>query len=75
MTTEVQLGQSWSVWVPGRQQWLLAKVTLREKGRATLVYDARYGAGVGHDHQQADEDIMLSAPNLFRFVQPPSGQG
>src|SRR5271154_1089996 len=63
MPTEVKLGQSWSVWVPGRRQWLLAKVIRRDAGRATLAYDARYGAGGGHDEQAADEVTMLATPN------------
>jgi hypothetical protein len=68
MPTEVKIGQSWSIWVPGRRQWLLATVTRRENGRATLAYDRRYGIVKGFDEQLADETTMLDASNLFRFV-------
>lgn len=69
MPTAVKIGQSWSVWVPARRQWLLAKVLRQEGGHVTLECDARYGAGRGHDEQVADEATMLAAPNLFRFIE------
>jgi hypothetical protein len=69
MPTDVKIGQSWSIWVPGRRQWLLATVIRRENGQATLAYDHRYGIAKGSDHQQADESTMLAAPNLFRLVE------
>jgi len=69
MPTEVKIGQSWSIWVPGRRQWLLATVTRQENGRATLAYDRRYGIVKGSDEQLADETTMLGAPNLFRFIE------
>jgi len=68
MPTEVTMGQNWSIWVPGRQQWLLATVTARENGQATLAFDERYGLGKGQDRQVADETAMLSVSNLFRLV-------
>jgi hypothetical protein len=75
MPTAVKLGQTWSVWVPDRRQWLLSTVIRRENGCATLGYDTRHGAGQGHNRQDADESTMLAAPNLFRFIDPQSGQG
>lgn len=69
MPAEVKIGQHWSAWVPGRRQWLLTTVIRREMGEATLKFDPRYGVGHGYDEQRADESTMLSAPNLFRFVE------
>ena len=69
MPAEVEIGQSWSAWVPGRRQWLLTTVIRREMGEATLKFDPRYGVGHGYDEQRADESTMLTAPNLFRFVE------
>jgi hypothetical protein len=71
MPTEVAIGQKWSVWVAGRQQWLLAAVVDCAKGQATLAYDGRYGIASGSDQQKADERTMLAAPNLFRFIEGP----
>jgi hypothetical protein len=68
MPAAVEVGQNWSVWVPGRRQWLLATVTRRTDGQATLKYDPRYRIGAGHDEYSADESTMLTAPNLFRPV-------
>ena len=65
----VEIGQNWSIWVPGRRQWLLAKVVRRQDGQATLKYDPRYHIGIGYDEQRADESTMLTAPNLFRQVE------
>jgi len=65
----VKIGQQWSTWVPGRQQWLLATVIRRADGRATLKYDARYGIGVAYDEQSADESTMLTTTNLFRLLE------
>ena len=65
----VKIGQHWSTWVPGRQQWLLATVVRRADGRATLKYDPRYGIGPKSDEQGADESTMLSATNLFRLLE------
>jgi hypothetical protein len=70
MPTEVKTGQKWATWVSGRHQWLLATVILRDGGKATLKYDARYGIGRGNDEQKADESTMLTHTNLFRFVEP-----
>ena len=69
MPTDVKIGQSWSIWVPGRRQWLLATVIRRDNGQATLAYDHRYGLGKGLDQQLADESTMLDAFNLFRFIE------
>ena len=69
MPSTIEIGQIWSTWVPGRRQWLLATVIRRDKGEATLKFDPRYGAGQGYDEQRADESTMLTAPNLFRFVE------
>jgi hypothetical protein len=69
MPAEVKIGQNWSTWVPSRRQWLLATVIGREGGQAVLKYDRRYGIGLGQDECKADEDTMLGAPNLFRFVE------
>ena len=69
MPAEVKIGQHWSAWVPGRRQWLLTTVIRRDMGEATLKFDPRYGVGHGYDEQRADESTMLSAPNLFRFVE------
>ena len=65
MPTMVEVGQQWSVWMSRRQQWLLAAVTSRADGRATLKYDPRYGLD---DVRGADEATMLTASSLFRFV-------
>ncbi len=69
MATLVAIGQKWSVWAPGRQQWLLAAVVSRKEGQATLKYDPRYGVGVGSDERVADESTMLTTSNLYRFVE------
>ena len=70
MPTNVAIGQKWSVWLPGRQQWLLTTVIGREGGRATLKYDSRYRIGSGDDERSADEATMLAATSLFRFLEP-----
>ena len=67
--SKIEIGQTWSAWVPGRRQWLLATVIHRDNGEATLKFDPRYGAGQGYDEQRVDETTMLTAPNLFRFVE------
>lgn len=69
MPTGVEIGQKWSVWLPSRRQWLLSTVVRRENGRATLKHDGRYGLDAGSDEESADEDTMLVASNLFRFVE------
>jgi hypothetical protein len=69
MPANVTIGQKWSTWVPGRQQWLLATVIRLENGQATLKYDSRYGMASGNDEQRADEATMLATSNLFRFVE------
>lgn len=68
MPKSVEIGQSWSVWVPGRQQWLLAAVARQSNGQATLKYDIRYGMAVSDSEYVADETTMLTTSNLFRFV-------
>ena len=60
-------GQSWSAWVPARQQWLQAIVIHHAAGQATLKFDSRYG--MHEDEQRADPDTMLSNRNLFRFIE------
>ena len=69
MQPTVEIGQDWSIWVPGRRQWLLGKVIRRADGQATLKYDARYRLGTGYDEERADENTMLTARNLFRLVE------
>ena len=68
MNTAVEIGQNWSVWVPGRQQWLLATVIRCGDGKATLKYDSRYGIGLGRDESRADESTMWANSSLFRLV-------
>jgi hypothetical protein len=68
---EVKMGQLWSIWVPSRRQWLLAKVIQREGGKATLKMDQRYNLARGYDEHSADETTMLESPNLFRAVAAP----
>lgn len=68
MSRAVEIGQQWSAWVPGRQQWLLATVIRRGGGKATLRYDPRYHIGVGQDEHCADESTMLTATSLFRLL-------
>ncbi len=63
---EVVTGQSWSVWVPARRQWLLAKVLRAENGQATLQFDSGYGISPSHDKLHADTSSMLSVTSLFR---------
>ena len=65
MLTAVEVGQKWSVWVPGRQQWLLATVIRRLDGKATLKYDPRYLIGAGSDEHRVDESEMLSSRSLY----------
>jgi len=65
----VEIGQSWSVWVPGRRQWLLGTVIRRADGRATIKYDPRYAISTPDDADLADESTMLTARNLFRIVE------
>jgi hypothetical protein len=65
----VEVGQKWSVWVPGRQQWLLATVIRRFDGRATLKYDPRYMIGIGYDERSVDESSILTGRSLFRLVE------
>jgi hypothetical protein len=67
--SEVCIGQSWSAWTAGRQQWLLATVVHRKDGQATLKYDARYGIPAGDDERHVDETTLLGAKNLFRYVE------
>jgi len=69
MPSTVEIGQTWSAWIPGRRQWLLVTVIRCTNGEATLKFDPRYGAGKGYDEQRADEITMLSTSNLFRFVE------
>jgi hypothetical protein len=65
----VEIGQNWSIWVPGRRQWLLGKVVRCADGQATLKFDPRYHIANGYDEQRADESTMLTARNLFRKVE------
>jgi hypothetical protein len=69
MPANVAIGQKWSVWAPGRRQWLLATVMGRKNGQATLKYDLRYEMDAGQDEQVADEAAMLTETNLFRYVE------
>ena len=69
MPQDVMIGQSWSAWVPARQQWLQATVIHHGARQATLKFDSRYGLRRGEDEQSADPDIMLSNRNLFRFIE------
>jgi hypothetical protein len=69
MPNDVIVGQRWSVWTSGCQQWLLAAVTSRKDGRATLKFDCRYGIQGSDGERMADEDTMLTASNLYRFVE------
>ena len=69
MPQSVKIGQHWSLWVPGRRQWLLATVVSCADGRATLKFDARYKVDAKHDEQLADEITMLTTSNLFRFLE------
>ena len=66
--SEVRIGQSWSAWTSGRQQWLLATVVSMKDGQATLKYDHRYG--IADDERRVDETSLLGARNLFRYVAP-----
>ena len=68
MPQAIEIGQNWSIWDPGRRQWLLGTVIHRADGRATLKFDPRYRIGIGYDERNADEDTMLTAPNLFRLI-------
>lgn len=68
MPVTITIGQKWSVWIPGRRQWLLATVTSCGLGKATLRCDSRYGLLASDAEVRADEDTMLTTANLFRFV-------
>ena len=70
MPTDVETGQTWSTWVPGRRQWLLATVTSRRGGQATLLCDPRYGMGDAQGELTVDVVTMLTASNLFRYIEP-----
>lgn len=70
MPTELVIGQSWSAWIPSRQQWLLTKVVRFDKDRAILKFDSRYGVQSGQDEYAADMSSMLSMSNLFRHIAP-----
>ncbi len=65
---ELEMGQQWAAWVPGRQQWLLASIVQQKDGRVTLKFDARYGLGVAESERKIDEQDLLGTPNLFRRV-------
>ena len=69
MPPTVAIGQKWSVWTSGRQQWLLATVISRKAGQATLKYDSRYGVRVGYYEHIADESTIQTTSNLFRFIE------
>ena len=69
MPPSVTIDQKWSVWSPGRRQWLLATVVGLEDGQATLRYDPGYGIAGSYNEQKADEASMLAEPNLFRIVE------
>ena len=69
MQANVEIGQNWSIWVPGRRQWLLGKVVRRLDGQATLKYDPGYHIESPYDEQRADESTMLTTTNLFRKVE------
>jgi hypothetical protein len=66
--TEIEMGQRWAAWVPGRQQWLLAAVILQKDGRVTLKFDSRYGLSHPDGERVIDEQDLLSTPSLFRRI-------
>jgi hypothetical protein len=68
MPQDILIGQSWSAWVPARNQWLLVTVTAYSAGKATLRFDARYAIRVGENEKIADSTDMLSNRNLYRFI-------
>lgn len=63
----IAIGQTWSAWIPGRQQWLLATVVGFEKELVKLKCDARYGMKQEGDFK-TDQGTMLENRNLFRFI-------
>jgi hypothetical protein len=68
MPATVTIGQKWSVWIPARQQWLLATVVGFERDLVRLKCDARYG--MKHEGDlKTGQDTMLENRNLFRFVE------
>jgi len=66
--TDLEMGQRWAAWVPGRQQWLLATLIRQNNGRVTLQFDPRYGIRSGDDEREIDAQDLLSTPSLFRRV-------
>jgi hypothetical protein len=62
-------GQSWSAWVPARQQWLLAKVIFHKADKATLKFDTCYGMRLGESERTVDVTDMLFNRNLYRFIE------
>ena len=68
MPQDISTGQTWSAWVPARQQWLLATVVAHDASRVTLKFDTRYGIRPGENEQRADLNDMLSNRNLYRFI-------
>jgi hypothetical protein len=65
---QTEMGQRWAVWVPGRQQWLLAAVVKQKDGRVTLKFDARYDLGKAEGEREIDEQDLSGTPSLFRRV-------
>ena len=66
--SNIEVGQHWSVWVPSRQQWLLATVVRHKDHHIVLQYDARYGVARGQDEHVSDMTAMLGNAQLFRFI-------
>jgi hypothetical protein len=66
--SDIEVGQHWSVWVPSRQQWLLATVIRQKDHNAVLQYDARYGIAGDSNEHKTDVATMLGNAQLFRFV-------
>jgi hypothetical protein len=68
LPSSIEVGQHWSVWVPSRQQWLLATVIRQKDRHAVLQYDARYGIARDSNEHETDVATMLGNAQLFRFI-------
>jgi hypothetical protein len=68
LPSNIEIGQHWSVWVPSRQQWLLAAVTRQKDHHTVLQFDARYGMARASSEHVTETVTMLSNTQLFRFI-------
>jgi hypothetical protein len=63
---KLTINRRWALWVPARQQWLLAIVVQQKDGEVTLKFDSRYELGISDRERKIAEQDLLKTPNLFR---------